>query len=287
MQFLRNLLGLAKSSDSTPTPPALPTVPSSKPRLEVGWATDVGEVRHHNEDAALVLTAEHGEDSGAYGIGIFILADGMGGQHAGEVASSVATRIVAYTIVRQFYLPILIGQEHHADQPALNEVLVSAVQSANSAVADQVPGAGTTLTCALVLESRAYVAHVGDSRAYVVTGEGLSQITHDHSLVDRLVELGQLTRDEATIHPQKNVLYRAVGQSGTLEVDTSVHVIPRGGRLLLCSDGLWTMVSEAEMSHIIATAPSLQEACNGLIAAANRAGGPDNITVILVAPPVE
>jgi len=285
MRFLRNLLGLAKPSGSAPISPALPTAPSPRPRLEVGWATDVGEVRHHNEDAALVITAEHGDDGAAPGLGIFILADGMGGQQAGEVASSIAARIVAYTIVRQFYLPLLTGQERLADQPALNEVLVNAVQAANNAVAGQVPGGGTTLTCALVLGSRAYVAHVGDSRAYIVSGEGLSQITHDHSLVDRLVELGQLTRDEATIHPQKNVLYRAVGQSGTLEVDTSMHVIPQGGRLLLCSDGLWTMVSGAEMTHIIATAPSLQEACNGLIAAANRAGGPDNVTVILVEPP--
>jgi serine/threonine protein phosphatase PrpC len=209
----------------------------------------------------------------------------MGGHQAGEVASSLAARVVAHHIVRQFYLPTLASQERSTDQPALNDVLVDAVQAANIAVADNVPGGGTTLTCALVLGPRAYIAHVGDSRAYVITENGLDQVTHDHSLVDRLVELGQLTRDEAAIHPQKNVLYRAVGQSGMLEVDTYVRTIPRGGRLLLCSDGLWSMVSEAEMTRIVTTAPSLQAACESLVAAANEAGGYDNVTAILMEPP--
>jgi serine/threonine protein phosphatase PrpC len=286
MQFLRNLLGLEINSDSAPAPPSPPIAPSTQPRLEVGWATDVGEVRRHNEDTALIITSAHDGETALPTFGFFVLADGMGGHQAGEVASSLAARVVAHHIVRQFYLPILISQEHDTYQPALNEVLVAAVQAANNAVAEQVPGGGTTLTCALVLGPRAYFAHVGDSRAYVVTEEGLDQITHDHSLVDRLVELGQLTRDEAAIHPQKNVLYRAVGQSGLLEVDTPVCTIPHGGRLLLCSDGLWSIVSETEMLNIVTTAPSLQAACESLVAAANRAGGPDNVTAILAKPPL-
>lgn len=286
MQFLRNLLGLEINSDSAPAPPSPPIAPSTQPRLEVGWATDVGEVRRHNEDTALIITSAHDGETALPTFGLFVLADGMGGHQAGEVASSLAARVVAHHIVRQFYLPILISQEHDTYQPALNEVLVAAVQAANNAVAEQVPGGGTTLTCALVLGPRAYFAHVGDSRAYVVTAEELDQITHDHSLVDRLVELGQLTRDEAAIHPQKNVLYRAVGQSGLLEVDTPVCTIPHGGRLLLCSDGLWSIVSEAEMLNIVTTAPSLQAACESLVAAANRAGGPDNVTAILAKPPL-
>jgi serine/threonine protein phosphatase PrpC len=286
MQFLRNLLGLEINSDSAPAPPSPPIAPSTQPRLEVGWATDVGEVRRHNEDTALIITSAQDGETVLPTFGLFVLADGMGGHQAGEVASSLAARVVAHHIVRQFYLPILISQEHDTYQPALNEVLVAAVQAANNAVAEQVPGGGTTLTCALVLGPRAYFAHVGDSRAYVVTEEGLDQITHDHSLVDRLVELGQLTRDEAAIHPQKNVLYRAVGQSGLLEVDTPVCTIPHGGRLLLCSDGLWSIVSEAEMLNIVTTAPSLQAACESLVAAANRAGGPDNVTAILAKPPL-
>ena len=286
MQFLRNLLGLEMNTDSAPGPPSPPTAQSTQPRLEVGWVTDVGEVRRHNEDTALIITSAHDGEAALPAFGLFVLADGMGGHQAGEVASSLAARVVAHHIVRQFYLPILISQEHDTYQPALRDVLVDAVQAANNAVAEQVPGGGTTLTCALVLGPRAYFAHVGDSRAYVVTEEGLDQITHDHSLVDRLVELGQLTRDEAAIHPQKNVLYRAVGQSGSLEVDTPVCTIPHGGRLLLCSDGLWSIVSETEMVNIVTTASSLQAACESLIAAANRAGGPDNVTAILAKPPM-
>ncbi len=286
MQFLRNLLGLEKTSASASSTLSPPMAPSTQPRLKVGWATDVGEVRRHNEDTALIITAAHDGDDTLPMFGVFVLADGMGGHQAGEVASSLAARVVAHHIMRQFYLPTLVSQEHGTDQPALNDVLVDAVRAANSAVADRVPGGGTTLTCALVLGPRAYIAHVGDSRAYVVTEEGLDQITHDHSLVDRLVELGQLTRDEATIHPQKNVLYRAIGQSGLLEVDTYVRTVPHGGCLLLCSDGLWSMVSETEITHIITTASSLQAACEDLVAAANRAGGYDNITAILMEPPL-
>jgi serine/threonine protein phosphatase PrpC len=274
MQFLRNLLGLRK----TPS--------FAQSRFKVGWVTDVGEVRSRNEDTALVVTAAHDGDDALPVFGLFVLADGMGGHQAGEVASSLAARVVAHHVMRQFYLPTLISQEHDADHPALSEALVDAVRAANSAVANRVPGAGTTLTCALVLGPRAHIAHVGDSRAYIVTEEGLDQATQDHSLVDRLVELGQLTRDEAAIHPQKNVLYRAVGQSDTLEVDIRVRTIPPGGRLLLCSDGLWSMVGEMEMANIVQTASSLQAACESLIAAANRAGGRDNITAILVEPPL-
>jgi protein phosphatase len=282
MQFLRNLLGLKNTSTSAPSPQAPPT----QPQLKVGWATHVGEVRRHNEDTVLTVTTAHGGDDVVPAFGIFVLADGMGGHQAGEVASSLVARVVAHQVVRQLYLPILMEQEHNTNHSPLNEVLVDAVQTANNVVADRVPGGGTTLTCALVLGARACIAHVGDSRAYIVTEEALDQITQDHSLVDRLVELGQLTRDEAAVHPQKNVLYRAVGQSGMLEVDTYVRTIPRGGRLLLCSDGLWSMVSDTDMGRIVATASSLQTACDSLIAAANRAGGPDNVTAILVEPPV-
>jgi serine/threonine protein phosphatase PrpC len=286
MRFLRNLLGQETRdvSDPGPSQPAAVVVQS---RLRLGWATDVGQARRHNEDTALVITAIHDGDDATPAFGLFALADGMGGHQAGEVASSLAARTAAHHIIRQLYLPSLARQERGTDQPALNEVLVSAVQEANGAVARRVPGGGTTLTCALMLGPRVYIAHVGDSRAYVVTkAKGLDQITHDHSLVDRLVELGQLTHDEAASHPQKNVLYRAVGQSGVLEVDTYVRTIPDGECLLLCSDGLWSMVSEADMAAIVRRAPSLQMACASLIAAANDAGGNDNITAILVESPL-
>jgi serine/threonine protein phosphatase PrpC len=243
-------------------------------------------VRSHNEDAALVITASHDGDGALPTLGLFVLADGMGGHQSGEVASSLATRAVAHHITRDFYLPALINQEPDTSQPDLRDVLMDAVHDANDNVADRVPGGGTTLTCALVLDSRAYIAHVGDSRAYIVTAAGeLDQITHDHSLVARLVELGQLTPDETAVHPQKNVLYRAVGQGGELEVDTYMRTIGDGEQLLLCSDGLWGIVGEAKMAEIVMASSSPQEACERLVVAANEGGGRDNITIILVEPP--
>ncbi len=250
-------------------------------KFEVGWATDVGRMRDHNEDSALLITAAQDGDDPRRSFGLFVVADGMGGHRAGEVASSLAARVTAHYVAERCYLPSLIGTERDADEPAPTEVLIGAVRAANDAVSHHVPGAGTTLTCALVVGLQAYIAHVGDSRAYMLNEAGLEQITNDHSLVDRLVETGQLTRDEAAVHPQKNVLYRAVGQSRALEVDTHVRSIPRGERLLLCSDGLWGMVSEADIANLIRGAPSLQEGCQNLVAAANEAGGRDNVTVIL------
>ena len=285
MQFLRNLLGRDRAAEST-AEPAQPAAAAPRSKLTVGWATDVGEVRSHNEDTAFIVTSVLDGDETLPSFGLFALADGMGGHQAGEVASSLAARAVAHYITREFYLPILVREERDTGQPSLKEVLVDAVRAANDTVADRVPGGGTTLTCALVLGSQVYIAHVGDSRAYIVTkANGLDQITNDHSLVGRLVELGQLTRDGAATHLQKNVLYRAIGQRGKLEVEIHARTISGGERLLLCSDGLWGMVSDTEIASIVTNAPSLQAACESLVAAANQAGGQDNITAVLIEPP--
>jgi protein phosphatase len=238
-------------------------------------------MRDHNEDSLLVIMAAQDGDDTFPSFGLFVLADGMGGHRSGEVASSLATRVVAYHIAQQAYLASLVDREHGASQPALTEILVDAVQAANDAVSEQVPGGGTTLTCALVLGTQAYVGHVGDSRAYVLTEDGLEQITHDHSVVDRLIESGQLTREEAAVHPQKNVLYQAIGQGGLLDADTHVRKIPPGEHLLLCSDGLWDAVTSSTIIRLIREARSLQTACEDLVAAANEAGGRDNASAIL------
>jgi len=281
MRFLRRLIGRedgpASASTSSLDREALPK-PS---KFDVGWLSDVGVVRDHNEDAALVITAAHDGDNGPPSFGLFVLADGMGGHRAGEVASSLAARVAAHHITRHSYLPSLLGRERDANQPALTEVLIDAVRAANRAVSKEAPGSGTTLICALILGTQAYLAHVGDSRAYTLREGTLEQITHDHSVVDRLVDLGRLTPDEAAVHPQKNVLYRAIGQSGVLEVDTHVRKIRPGEYLLLCSDGLWGLVDEDDIVTLVTEASSLQGACEDLVAAANGAGGADNITAIL------
>jgi len=252
------------------------------PRLRVGFATHVGRVRAHNEDALLVIESAYTGDDELEPFGIFIIADGMGGHQAGEVASSLAARSVGSRLVRDVYAPYLLRGTLVDDQVPLVEALQSAVDTANRLVAQQVPGSGTTLTCALVMGPRSYIAHVGDSRAYLYYNQQLTQVTRDHSYVDKLVELGQLSAEAAAVHPQRNVLYRAVGQGEQLEIDIIPIDLQPGGRLALCCDGLWGMVSEAVMQAILASAPSPQDACNELIAAANEAGGRDNITVVIV-----
>jgi serine/threonine protein phosphatase PrpC len=217
--------------------------------------------------------------------GLFVLADGMGGHRSGEVASALAARAVVGHVTLQVHLRLLTDDQDPTDL-SLDQILIEAVNEANAAVNSNVPGGGTTLTCMLMVEKHVHIAHVGDSRAYLVTENGLEQITRDHSLVDRLVEMGQITADEAARHPQKNVLYRAVGQGGAIDVDTYRRAIPPRGGLLLCSDGLWGMLSEENMARIINESYSPQAACEALVMAANEAGGRDNITAILVEPPI-
>ena len=145
-------------------------------------------------------------------------------------------------------------------------------------------GMGTTVVGALYSrrKNRMYLGHVGDSRAYLYYNQTLKQITHDHSYVDKLVELGQISAEAAAIHPQRNVLYRAVGQGDQLEIDIHLLDLPGGSRLLLCSDGLWGMLSDSIIQAILASAHSPQDACQELIAAANEAGGRDNITAVVI-----
>ena len=251
-------------------------------QLHVGHMSDVGQVRPVNEDASLVVQSVFECDQAAEVVGLFIVADGMGGHQAGEVASALAARIVAGNLVQEVYIPYLRQSAHQANQLPLTEALQQAVEAANQAVHDQVPGSGTTLTCALVINARVYLAHVGDSRAYLYYNQQLKQITRDHSYVDKLVELGQISAEAAAVHPQRNVLYRAVGQGDHLEIDLHLLDLPSGSRLLLCSDGLWGMLSDSVIQAILASAHSPQDACQDLIAAANEAGGRDNITAVVI-----
>jgi protein phosphatase len=153
---------------------------------------------------------------------------------------------------------------------------------ANRAVIQSVGEGGTTLTVALVLNDQVVIGHVGDSRAYIIAQNTVEQLTRDHSLVRRLQELGQLSPAEAAVHPQRNVLYRAVGQGDGLEVDVHSHRLSPGMKILLCSDGLWGLVSDAQIAEIVKSSSTLQAACDRLVEAANEAGGPDNITAVLV-----
>lgn len=266
----------------------LPTLESAltSPNQHVtfGHSTDVGMVRTNNQDAVLAFFASQNNAQSIPDFGLFIIADGMGGHHDGEKASAVATQVFAEQVTRHLYLPMLQQKNGTgADSARTTEILSAAVKASNDVVVRTVPEGGTTITAVALIGDLAYLVHVGDSRAYLITQDyGIEQITRDHSLVQRLIELDQLTPEEAAQHPQKNVLYRAIGQSEHLEVDTITRRLPARSHLLLCSDGLWNMVPESTLLDIVLNNPGPQEACDQLIAAANEHGGADNISAILL-----
>ena len=227
-------------------------------RVVVGVATDIGRVRERNEDSYLVDPP------------IYAVADGMGGARGGAVASSLALDKVE--------------ELFHSGKGSLGEL----IRSANRAVFERsvsdskVSGMGTTLTAATVDERGAHLGHVGDSRAYLLRAGSLRQLTDDHTLVNRMVKAGEITTQEAGVHPHRNVLTRSVGTEPEVDVDEKDIPLIDGDRLLLCSDGLTGMVTEPQIQAILVTTPDPQEAADRLIKAANRAGGIDNITVVVL-----
>jgi serine/threonine protein phosphatase PrpC len=241
--------------------------------------TDMGRVRTNNEDSVYSFYATGRSAEGVPDFGLFVVADGMGGHREGERASAIAVHTVANHILREIYIPLL----NHDDRDApIAEVITTAIQRANDAVVKELEDAGTTVSAAVLIGDLAYIGHVGDSRIYMINRGRIERVTRDHSWVQRLIELDQLSPDEATEHPQKNLLYRALGQSDTLEVDTLMRRLSPNARMLLCSDGLWNQVSDAAILEAIVQAPTAQDACAKLVELANDAGGPDNITAILL-----
>jgi protein phosphatase len=219
------------------------------------------------------------EDNFYRGTTVFAVADGMGGHNAGEIASETAVG------------PLAALDGHAWDSAAEAErALADAVRSANTDVVEQAAanpdyrGMGTTLTAVLIRDGRLHVAHVGDSRAYLYRpAEGMSQLTTDHTLVEQLVREGRLSRDEIATHPQRSVITRAIGVESDVEVDTLPPLqLEPDDQILLCSDGLSGPVGDEEIARILAQTPDGDEACDALVRAANRAGGPDNITVVLL-----
>ncbi len=242
----------------------------------------VGKQRELNEDSLLALTTIMAGNSGTLPFGLYIIADGMGGHQFGEVASNAAIRTVAGHVLRKFH-PYLFQVKTDTMDESFQEIMQTAVSEAQRSIQREAPGSGTTLTAALVLGQQITVAHVGDSRAYFVYTDGrIEPITRDHSLVKRLEELGHITPEEAANYPHRNVLYRALGQGEILDPDIFTLGFPQPGYLMLCSDGLWGVVAEQDLVRAIVDAPNLHRACQNLVTAANTAGGPDNISVILV-----
>ena len=252
------------------------------PQLISGSGRHVGRQRDNNEDALFSHTATISVDSNDLPFGLYIVADGMGGHRNGEIASENAVRAMSAHVLGKLIDP-LFGPDPGPPDDSLQEIMHDGVMHAHKVIMENAPGGGSTLTAALVMGNQMTVAHVGDSRAYAVYFDGRMQVlTRDHSLVKRLEELGQITAEEAEVHPQKSMLYRALGQGEPSEPDVFNASLPQPGYLLICSDGLWGLVSDEDMFDIITAAPSPHKACQQLIEAANAAGGLDNIAVTLV-----
>ncbi len=257
-------------------------IPMKPPQLVVGTGQSVGLQRDHNEDTLYAVSAILADGANETQFGLFMVADGMGGYEYGEIASSVAARATTQYILSKVYLPH-VNPEGDAPQESLQEIIETGILKAQQLVRTRAPGGGTTLTAALLIGDQVTIAHVGDSRAYFVhPGGRIELLTHDHSLVHRLVELGQITEEEALIHPNRNVLYRAIGQPEPFKPDIQTFQMPHPGYLMICSDGLWGTVDDAKMMRIVSDSKNPSEACSKLVEAANETGGPDNISVVLV-----
>lgn len=250
-------------------------------QIVAGTGQSVGRHRDHNEDALFCLTSLEAEGKANGYFGLFIIADGMGGHRNGEIASSVASRAISRYLIRQILNDPsrILGD---SSDEILHNFLDSAVAEAQKSVIQNAPGGGTTVTVALWTPEKVSIAQVGDSRAYFVLPEGkLQKITRDHSLVQRLLDLKEITEAEAETHPQKNVLLRAIGQTDPFKADISVVSVPEGAKLLLCSDGLWGVVDQQTIVDIVLREVDPIIACEQLVAEANQNGGPDNISVIV------
>ena len=256
---------------------------SSGVRMRAAAMTDVGRVREHNEDSVLAIeyTRESMLDPAEQHL--YVVADGMGGAEAGEVASAIAVETI-----REY----IEGKLEDAGAGAVSgaELLAAALEQANSRIIEYVAshpesrGMGSTGVCALVTPQGAALAWVGDSRAYVMEGATLRQVTKDHSLVQRLVEIGQISAEEARTHEHKNVITRSLGarQSGPAGAEALALKLKRGDKMMLCSDGLTAHVEDDQIHDILGRHHDPYEAARELIVAANAGGGTDNISVVVV-----
>lgn len=259
-------------------------------RVEVFGKTDLGRARDHNEDrflvadltrkAASLLPDVRQHDIGPRGT-LLVVADGMGGAAAGELASEMATDTIYDHLVRTW------NAEHEVTPQRFAYRLKEAVEVANASIHahakahPEVRGMGTTTTAAGVLSDHLYLTQVGDSRAYLIRGGEAHQITKDQSLMQRLVEAGELTEEEAAQSERRNIILQALGPDPKVKVDLTHQEVRRGDVLVLCSDGLTGQVKKDEIAKAVAEAKDLSAACDRLIALANERGGPDNITVVI------
>lgn len=251
--------------------------------LEVGHRTDIGLLRDTNEDSFLALNFVWNNKSISRPAGLFVVADGMGGHENGEVASGMLVQSLARRAAVEWLTSI---STFNADPVDMEAWLTEAIQEINEEIFDHAHDEGyemgTTVVAALIVADLAYIAHVGDSRAYRINAGGIERLTIDHSLVESLVLANKISREEARDHPKGNIIYRTIGDQPEITVDMQRVQLGPGDMLLLCTDGLSGMINDENIHRIIMDAGRPQPACDMLVDSANRAGGEDNCTAIVI-----
>ena len=241
--------------------------------FEIHAAVDPGRARSNNEDS--VATDD--------GVALAVLADGMGGYNAGEVASSMATSFISSELGRWLH-----EASAQASESEVHRAMDICVENANRAIFNaahanpQYAGMGTTLVVACFRDNRMLVGHVGDSRCYRLRGGRLQQITRDHSLLQEQIDAGLITPEQAAFSVNKNLVTRAVGVEDRVQLEAHPHEVEPGDLFLICSDGLSDMIDDGSIAQLLLANPALEPCARALVAAANDAGGKDNISVILV-----
>ena len=255
--------------------------------------SDAGDVRRSdpNEDSTLILQMQRIHESISVPMGVYIVADGMGGHDNGQLASRVAINIIAERMVRELLdAPLALEKSGQSVQPADEETLVTllqgAVEDANAAICAvnqrEKTDMGSTITGFMIVGEHAYILNVGDSRTYMVRGGQIYQLTNDHSLVGQLVAGGLIQPDDVYTHPQRNQIFRSLGDKLNVQVDIFKQQLHPGDILLSCCDGLWEMIRNPQIESILNTAIGPQAACTQLLETANTNGGEDNISVVVV-----
>lgn len=269
--------------------PVLPQVLTSQ-GIECAYASDVGQLRNNNEDSVSAFIALLPSFTGNPGMpyGFFVVADGMGGYERGEVASQLTVQTVVTSTMEEIYLRAINGEAPGMGSETPAEVLVRIIGNANNLVmleaSRERSTMGTTIVCALLIGNLIYVGNVGDSRLYAIQRNSgvMEQITTDHSVVQRLVEMGQMSPEEAAASPKRSVLYRSLGQVNFQPADVAFLQSADYSDLLLCSDGLWEMVDDVTIARILRESVTAELACRRLINAANQNGGDDNVTAVVI-----
>jgi len=247
---------------------------------KIGFATHVGMHRQLNEDSMASLEVTAAYESKTRKRVLLLVADGMGGHNAGEIASKIGSETIVNALAQ-----MLSSKDENASR--YDETLRAAISLANQRILEasvQTPGSegmGTTITLAIIDGNQLHSANVGDSRCYIINEEDVWQFTKDHSYVQQLVDQGQITREEARTHPRRNEITRVVGYYGVVEVDTGITSLDQNDLVLICSDGLTAYVEDDELKGIVLDHTDPQKACDELVELANSRGGRDNISVII------